>query len=274
MLDRRTALASSVLLATAPLDWREYTALAPLGPAGASVGGAKRTRLPLAALCQILGNDLVRGAHGRGGYFVSGDLTPEIFADDCRFSDPTNDVTSLAKYVKVISRAASGGCLLKHRGSRSEIGMLVLSELLPSQADEPLLTQRPASLRRSASSSTRGSPRSSCWTAPSPMSPDVPSRPPSERKALSSCPGACRSLPMRRLPARRFIVPSRNRRHLTAGNCQVGVPCRSLLTRCPPARRLIAPSRCRRGRLPQRMLLRLSESESADRPGDKTKRAI
>lgn len=77
---------------------RKYTALAPLGPADRVVGGTKRTGLPLADLAAILAQDVECGSSGKGGYFVSGDLTPEIFADDCRFADPTNDVTSLSKY--------------------------------------------------------------------------------------------------------------------------------------------------------------------------------
>lgn len=102
---RRSLISSALLAGASPLEppsgeWRKYTALAPLGPAGASIGGEKRRGLPLSALADILSNDLVNGAHGRGGYFVSGDLTPEIFADDCRFADPTNDVRSLSKYVK------------------------------------------------------------------------------------------------------------------------------------------------------------------------------
>jgi hypothetical protein len=32
---------------------------------------------------------------------VTGDLTPEVFADDCRFRDPTNDVSGLSRYLTV-----------------------------------------------------------------------------------------------------------------------------------------------------------------------------
>jgi len=35
-------------------------------------------------------------------YFVTGQLTPEVFADDCRFVDPTNDVVGLSRYVKAL----------------------------------------------------------------------------------------------------------------------------------------------------------------------------
>ena len=57
--------------------------------------------LPL--LAKTLARDIEKGATGKGGYPISGDLTPEIFRDDCRFVDPTNDVTSLAKYRKALT---------------------------------------------------------------------------------------------------------------------------------------------------------------------------
>lgn len=34
---------------------------------------------------------------------MSGDIRPEIFRDDCRFIDPTNDVASLARYQKALT---------------------------------------------------------------------------------------------------------------------------------------------------------------------------
>ena len=92
-----------------PQTVRKYTALAPLGPADRQLGGAKRICLSdvlpecLPQLAAILGRDLERGSTGRGGYPVTGDLSPEIFRDDCRFLDPTNDVTSLAKYQKALT---------------------------------------------------------------------------------------------------------------------------------------------------------------------------
>lgn len=36
-----------------------------------------------------------------GQYFVTGDLTLEVFADDCRFRDPTNDIVGLSRYKQV-----------------------------------------------------------------------------------------------------------------------------------------------------------------------------
>jgi len=92
-----------------PPELRKYTALAPLGPADRQLGGAKRVCLSevlpecLPDLAKVLARDIERGATGKGGYPISGDLSPEIFRDDCRFIDPTNDVTSLAKYQKALT---------------------------------------------------------------------------------------------------------------------------------------------------------------------------
>ena len=38
-----------------------------------------------------------------GQYFVTGDLTPDIFDDDCRFKDPTNDIRGLSRYLKALT---------------------------------------------------------------------------------------------------------------------------------------------------------------------------
>ena len=55
---------------------------APLAPLGGveAVGGPKRTGLPVEDVAKILEADLQERQ-----YFVTGRLTPEIFADDCRF---------------------------------------------------------------------------------------------------------------------------------------------------------------------------------------------
>ena len=103
------AAAPARALDVLPATVRKYTALAPLGSATASVGGAKRICLSevlpecLPLLAKTLARDIEKGATGKGGYPISGDLTPEIFRDDCRFVDPTNDVTSLAKYRKALT---------------------------------------------------------------------------------------------------------------------------------------------------------------------------
>jgi len=92
-----------------PATTKKFTALAPLGPADAKLGGTKRICLSdvlpecLPLLAKTLARDIEYGATGKGGYPISGDLTPEVFRDDCRFVDPTNDVTSLAKYRKALS---------------------------------------------------------------------------------------------------------------------------------------------------------------------------
>jgi hypothetical protein len=59
--------------------------------------------VPLADLARVLAHDVQDGSTGRGGYSISGDLTAEVFADDCRFLDPTNDVVGLARYQKALS---------------------------------------------------------------------------------------------------------------------------------------------------------------------------
>ena len=103
------AAAPVLALDALPATVRKYTALAPLGSATTTVGGAKRICLSevlpecLPLLAKTLARDIEKGATGKGGYPISGDLTPEIFRDDCRFIDPTNDVTSLAKYRKALT---------------------------------------------------------------------------------------------------------------------------------------------------------------------------
>jgi hypothetical protein len=59
-------------------EWRKYTALAPLGAADATVGGDKRTGMGLDELASVLARDVEKGATGKGGYFISGDLSPEV----------------------------------------------------------------------------------------------------------------------------------------------------------------------------------------------------
>ncbi|KXZ50062.1 hypothetical protein GPECTOR_18g41 [Gonium pectorale] len=74
----------------------EALPLGPLGPVK-RVGGEKLTGLGAEEVADILRRDLAVGQ-----YFVTGDLTREIFADDCRFVDPTNDVSGLSKYLTAL----------------------------------------------------------------------------------------------------------------------------------------------------------------------------
>ena len=43
------------------------------------------------------------GSSGKGGYFISGDISTQIFRDDCTFIDPTNSVISLSRYQKALT---------------------------------------------------------------------------------------------------------------------------------------------------------------------------
>ncbi|KAL3932812.1 MAG: hypothetical protein SGBAC_010677 [Bacillariaceae sp.] len=58
----------------------------------------KSLNLPLEELASRLARDLTVGANGSGGYFLTGDLSTDIFKDDCVFADPTNNVASLSRY--------------------------------------------------------------------------------------------------------------------------------------------------------------------------------
>lgn len=79
-----------------PNELKQYTALAPLGTPTST--GDKTTRLSLSDLAARLSLDLVDGSNGNGGYFISGDISTDIFRDDCKFIDPTNSVSSLSRY--------------------------------------------------------------------------------------------------------------------------------------------------------------------------------
>jgi hypothetical protein len=79
---------------------RGYTVLAPLGKPETT--SQKTTGLSLVDLASRLTRDLTDGATGQGGYFLSGDLSTDIFQDDCEFVDPTNRVSSLSRYQKAL----------------------------------------------------------------------------------------------------------------------------------------------------------------------------
>lgn len=85
-----------------PLALRDYTKLAPLGPAQPSFVADKTTGLSLEKLAERLTKDLTMGSTGRGGYIISGDLSADLFRDDCVFLDPTNRVSSLSQYQRAL----------------------------------------------------------------------------------------------------------------------------------------------------------------------------
>ena len=97
-LRRRHALVALVAATVAPSSPERASAL-PLAPLGEvkRVGGDKRTDLTAEKVRDQLERDLRDGQ-----YFVTGNLTREIFADDCRFTDPTNDVVGLSRYLTAL----------------------------------------------------------------------------------------------------------------------------------------------------------------------------
>jgi hypothetical protein len=101
----------------------------PLAPLGAvkSVGAAKRANLGASAIAAILRDDLVNGQ-----YFVTGNLTREIFDDKCRFKDPTNDVVGLSRYLTAL------GLLFDPKDSRVELVDIKVTSPLTVEADGTL----------------------------------------------------------------------------------------------------------------------------------------
>lgn len=65
-------------------------------PSRVEVGAAK-TRVDADALLETLTRDVAVRR-----YFVTGDLTEEIFANDCRFIDPTTNVVGLSRYLRAL----------------------------------------------------------------------------------------------------------------------------------------------------------------------------
>ena len=98
-LRRRHALVALVAAAVAPSGPEQRASALPLAPLGEvkRVGGDKRTDLTAEKVRDQLERDLRDGQ-----YFVTGNLTREIFADDCRFTDPTNDVVGLSRYLTAL----------------------------------------------------------------------------------------------------------------------------------------------------------------------------
>jgi hypothetical protein len=71
--------------------------LAPLGKVTARIGGAKLVGRSAKEVAAILQADIAQRR-----YLITGELTAEVFADDARFVDPTNDVVGLARYVTAL----------------------------------------------------------------------------------------------------------------------------------------------------------------------------
>lgn len=92
-----------LLVAATSGDWRQYTAIVPLGPATDTKGEDKLRGLTLETLAARLIRDSTDGATGRGGYLITGDIDSRLFDDNCRFVDPTNDVASLSRYRTALS---------------------------------------------------------------------------------------------------------------------------------------------------------------------------
>lgn len=106
-VERRTLLALAIgtaslqcILAQPPPS--SSLPLAPLGKSPPSSSTAntssKLTNLPPTQIASILSRNL-----SQGQYFITGDLEPAIFTDDCRFKDPTNDIRGLERYRKALS---------------------------------------------------------------------------------------------------------------------------------------------------------------------------
>jgi hypothetical protein len=75
--------------------------LAPLGkspPSSTANTSSKLINLPPTQIASILSRNL-----SQGQYFITGDLEPAIFTDNCRFKDPTNDIRGLERYRKALS---------------------------------------------------------------------------------------------------------------------------------------------------------------------------
>jgi hypothetical protein len=94
-----TNLGSADAASELPDFVRPFTNLAPLGKPTTT---EKTTGLSLQQLADRLKRDLTVGATGQGGYFLSGDLSTDIFRDDCIFLDPTNEVASLSQYQRAL----------------------------------------------------------------------------------------------------------------------------------------------------------------------------
>jgi hypothetical protein len=98
---RAVLLAGIVAAVAAAAPARDADAAPPViglyeDPSRVEVGAAK-TRVDADALLETLTRDVAVRR-----YFVTGDLTEEIFANDCRFIDPTTNVVGLARYLRAL----------------------------------------------------------------------------------------------------------------------------------------------------------------------------
>ena len=107
---RETGVVAATLLLSSFCSTRAEDAhalqLAPLGKPE-RVGGEKRVGVSVKEVREILERDLqpiekLSDGTFKGAYFVTGNLTPEIFEDDCAFIDPTNTTKSLSKYMNAL----------------------------------------------------------------------------------------------------------------------------------------------------------------------------
>ena len=107
---RETTVVAAALLLSSFFSTRAEEAcalqLAPLGKPE-HVGGEKRVGVSVKEVREILERDLqpiekLSDGTFKGAYFVTGNLTPEIFEDDCAFIDPTNTTKSLSKYMNAL----------------------------------------------------------------------------------------------------------------------------------------------------------------------------
>mmetsp|Transcript_398 Transcript_398/g.915 ORF Transcript_398/g.915 Transcript_398/m.915 type:complete len:228 (+) Transcript_398:157-840(+) len=101
-VQRRAVVVSAPLVSIASIalaTLKDRASAVPLAPLGkVSRVGAKRINLNIEEIKDILESDL-----SQGQYFINpGGLTTEIFADNCRFKDPTNDVVGLSRYLKAL----------------------------------------------------------------------------------------------------------------------------------------------------------------------------
>jgi len=91
----------------------------------------KSIQLPINEIISRLSNDLVYGSTGQGGYFLTGDLSKDLFRDDCIFQDPTNRVQSLNQYQNALR------ILFNPKSSTVELIDPLVILPSPSQQQEP-----------------------------------------------------------------------------------------------------------------------------------------